>query len=83
MSKILQISPSAGWVHVSGADGDINIHRVASWALLDSGEVVGLVPVSAADSDQPIAKLVAAPDGGRYCLEGQLTASEKLHLLLN
>jgi len=83
MSKILQISPCSGWVHVSGADGDLNIHRVASWAVLDNGEVVGLVPVSAAGRAQPNAKLVPAPDGGRYCLEEQLNVTEQLHLRLN
>lgn len=83
MSKILQISPCTGWVHVSGVDGDLNIHRVGSWALLDNGDVVGLVPVSATGRGQPHAKLVPAPNGGRYCLVEQLSTAEQLHLRLN
>lgn len=83
MPKIAQISPCSGWVHVSGVDGDINIHHVASWALLDGGEVVGLVPVSGGGRAQPNAQLVPAPAGGRYCLMEQLNVTEKVHLRLN
>ena len=83
MSKILQVSPCKGWVHVSESDGELIIHRVASWALLDNGDVVGLVPVSATGRGQPYAKLVPAPEGGKYCLVEQLNATQNLHLQLN
>lgn len=68
MPKIMQITPCSGWVHSTVVNDNVIVHQVAAWALLDNGDVVGLVPVSGGFTAQPHAKLVPAPEGGNYSL---------------
>jgi hypothetical protein len=69
-AKILQISPCSGWnyIHKDGNSGKLYIHPVAAWALLENGEVVGLVPGDMKDSSTPgkTAQLVQPPAVGGY-----------------
>lgn len=69
-AKIMQISPCSGWnyIHKDGNSGKLYIHPVAAWALLENGEVVGLVPGDMKDSSTPgkTAQLVQPPAVGGY-----------------
>lgn len=60
--EIIQISPCDGWVfrHANEHRAD-SIYPVAAWALLSSGVVVGLIPVSNARDNHGRAKLVFPP----------------------
>lgn len=66
--KIVQISPCDGWVfrHPNEHRAD-SIYPVAAWALLSSGVVIGLIPVSTAKDNHDRARLVFPPPlGGTY-----------------
>lgn len=66
--EIIQISPCSGWVfrHHNECRPD-SVYPVAAWALLSSGVVVGLIPVSDAKDNHGRAKLVFPPPiGGTY-----------------
>lgn len=64
-NKIQSLTPCHDWFYVAdgGAGKDI-IFRVAAWALLSDGQVIGMIAVSAATTDQNIARLVAPPPIG-------------------
>jgi hypothetical protein len=71
--KISQITPCSGWnyIHKDSDTGKLYIHPVAAWALLENGEVVGLVSGNTKDSSTPgkVASLVQPPPvGGYYAL---------------
>jgi hypothetical protein len=66
--KIAQIAPCNGWIfrHRGVDNRDVN-HPVAAWALLDNGDVIGLIPASDATTANNEARLVAPPPvGGTY-----------------
>jgi len=69
-AKIMQITPCSGWnyIHKDGHSGKLYIHPVAAWALLESGEVVGLVPGDMKDASIPgkTAQLIHPPAVGGY-----------------
>jgi hypothetical protein len=67
-SNIIQITPCDGWVfrHINEGRSD-SVHPVAAWALLSTGVVVGLIPVSDAKDEGGRAQLVFPPPiGGTY-----------------
>jgi hypothetical protein len=69
-ATIMQITPCSGWnyIHKDGDSGKLYIHPVAAWALLENGDVVGLVPGDMKDSTTPgkTARLVQPPAVGGY-----------------
>lgn len=67
MDTIKQISPCSGWnfIHKDGDSGKLSIHHVAVWALLASGDVVGLISVDEKLTDKP-PRLTQPPPGGYY-----------------
>lgn len=81
MSKIVQISPCSGWFHVSGDDQKWNVHVIAAWAVLESGDIVGLVPVTPVAGQMQSPKLVPTASGGQYISESKLTFSQKATLV--
>lgn len=64
---IKHISPCSGWnyVHKDGESGKLSIHPVAAWALLESGDVIGLISMDEKHTDRP-ARLIQPPSGGGY-----------------
>jgi hypothetical protein len=69
-AKIMQITPCSGWnfIHKDGHSGKLYIHPVAAWALLESGEVVGMI---SGDTKEPMtpgktATLIQPPAVGGY-----------------
>lgn len=75
MSKIVQLTPCSGWSYIAYDEGRVITHSVAAWALMDSGEVVGLIPVTGIGhvSNRPC--LVPVPkQGGRYIENDKLKA---------
>lgn len=77
--KYSQISPATGWYfrHENAAHDQrpCTIYQIASWALTDEGEVVGLVAVR--DPETKRAKLVTPPPlVGDYLHREQLTDEE-------
>lgn len=69
-AKIMQITPCSGWnyIHQDDHSGKLYIHPVAAWALLETGDVIGLVPGAIKDSSTPgkTAQLVQPPAVGGY-----------------
>lgn len=69
---ITQIIPSNGWYHVHELNGRVYITALGAWALMDNGEVVGLVPVEGSPSGRsPVHPRLepVAPIHARYCHE--------------
>ncbi|MCS3471944.1 hypothetical protein ACCD10_14430 [Pseudomonas sp. Pseusp122] len=67
MASIKQISPCTGWnyVHKDCDSGKLSIHPVAAWALLESGEVIGMISIDEKQVGRP-ARLSQPPAGGGY-----------------
>lgn len=78
--KIVQLIPCTGWYYVV-TNNRVNpyAHPVAAWALLENGEVVGMIPKGAEKPGYP--SLVAAIDkgaGGIYVQEENLSDTDRI-----
>jgi len=81
MSSDLQITslcPCTDWFYTAtGSQDEPIVFRVAAWALQGSGDVVGLVSASGANTNTNVPRLVAPPPiGGRYIHVSQLTEQQ-------
>lgn len=77
--KIVQLIPCTGWYYLV-TQGVVNSYArpVAAWALLDNGEVVGMIPTGAGTPGYP--SLVPATDinaGGIYVQEDNLSDNDR------
>ena len=56
---IKSIAPCDGWFYTArGSLGEDIVFKVAAWAVLESGDVVGMIPVSDGVTGDNIARLV-------------------------
>ncbi|CAM2164605.1 conserved hypothetical protein [Burkholderia latens] len=78
-TRIQSLSPCADWFYVATGSRDEDIvFRVAAWAVLESGEVVGMIAASGAATDDNVARLVTPPPiKGGYKHIDTLTDAQK------
>jgi len=72
MKTTRQIVPATGWCYAfQGRDGQTHVWDVALCALLDDGDVVGLISAEIAKTKSNLACLTSPPPvGGIYFLKG-------------
>lgn len=77
--KIQSIAPCTGWYWAAKGSRDEDIvFNVAAWAITEAGEVIGMLPVSDAVTDDNVARLVAPPPiKGTYVPAERLTEQQK------
>lgn len=72
--KTQQIIPCSGWCYTSGdwSNGKLHVWNVAAWALMDDGNVIGLISTTTiARTERNVACLMSPPPiGGHYFLNG-------------
>lgn len=76
---IQSIAPCSGWYYTAkGSQQEDIVFKVAAWAVLDSGDVVGMIPASDAATKDNVARLVTPPPiKGMYVPEERLTEQQK------
>jgi len=76
---IKSIAPSSGWYYVAkGVQNEEIVFHVASWALTENNEVVGMIAAANATTKDDMARLVMPPPiKGTYLHEDQLSEKQR------
>jgi hypothetical protein len=75
---IKSISPCSGWYYVAEHEGSHIVFNVAAWALLETGEVIGMVAPSGAATAENVARLSFPPPiKGSYVSEEVLSQQQR------